>query len=182
MGEPVLLVDDEESILSSLVRLFRNEDYEIFRATSGMEGLRIAEKNEISLVISDNRMPGMTGVDFLSQMKKIQPDAVRIMLTGYADLETSIAAINKGEVFRFITKPWKGEELLLIVKQSLEYRDLMLKNRTLTRTVERQSDVLKSLNDKYPGLAELDRAEDGSIIINEDNLEGFSIDYFLAKR
>ena len=99
MKHTILFVDDEENILSALVRLFRKEDYEIVTAISGMDGMKIIEEREIPLVISDHRMPGMTGVDFLAKVKEISPDTIRIMLTGYADLEAAIAAINKGEVY-----------------------------------------------------------------------------------
>ena len=179
MGEPVLFVDDEESILSSLVRLFRKDDYEIFRATSGAEGLKIAEENDISLIISDYRMPGMTGVDFFSQVKDIVPDAIRIMLTGYADLEASIAAINKGEVYRFTTKPWSDEDLKMTVSQALEYRDLMLMNRRLTRTVKRQHHIMKKLEGVYPGISEVTRGEDGIIVVEEDDLVDINLEEIL---
>ena len=179
MGEPVLFVDDEESILNTLIRLFRKEDYEIFTATSGMEGLKIAEENDISLIISDHRMPGMTGVDFLCQVKDIVPDAIRIMLTGYADLEASIAAINKGEVHRFLTKPWNDEVLLVTVKQSLEYRDMMLMNKRLTRTVKRQYYLMKKLEDRYPGISEVPRGEDGAIVVDDDGFDDLSLEEFL---
>ena len=179
MRPTLLFVDDEENILSALVRLFRKEDYEIATATSGIDGIKILEAREIALIISDHRMPGMTGVDFLARAKEISPDTVRIMLTGYADLEASIAAINKGEVYRFITKPWNDEDLKLTVRQSLEYRDLVLKNRTLTLTVKKQNEMLKTLEKDYPGISTIERSEDGSILIDEDALEDFSVEEFL---
>lgn len=179
MKPAILFVDDEENILSSLVRLFRKEDYEVLTATSGADGLKIMESRDISLVISDHRMPGMTGVDFLARVKDISPDTIRIMLTGYADLEAAISAINKGEVYRFISKPWNDEELKLTVRQSLDYRDLVLKNRSLTRTVKKQYDVLKGLEKDYPGISTVSRSEDGSIVIDEDALDDFSIDELL---
>jgi len=175
MKQTVLLVDDEKSILSSLARLFRNEDFEIFTATSGAEGIEIVEEKDISLIISDHRMPEMTGVEFLSRAKDISPDSIRIMLTGYADLEASIAAINKGEVYRFITKPWNDEELLLTVKQALEYRDLKLTNRHLTKTVQKQSRLLKKLEDHYPGISKVSRSSDGAIIIDDEELDDLSM-------
>lgn len=179
MSDTVLLVDDEENILSSLVRLFRMSDYTIFTATSGTKGIEIMEENNISLVISDHKMPGMTGVEFLSKVKEMSPDTIRIMLTGYADLEASIDAINKGEVYRFITKPWNDEELLLTLKQSLEYRDLMLSNRKLTRTVQKQSSVLKKLENHYPGISEVSRLESGAIVVDEDDFEDLSLEDLL---
>lgn len=179
MRPAVLFVDDEENILSALVRLFRKEDYEVLTAISGIEGLKILESRDISLVISDHRMPGMTGVEFLSRVKEVSPNTIRIMLTGYADLEAAIAAINKGEVYRFISKPWNDEELKLTVRQSLDYRDLVLKNRTLTRMVKKQYDVLKSLENNYPGISDVTRSEDGSIIVDEDILDDPSLQEFL---
>lgn len=181
MKQAIMFVDDEQNILNSLVRLFRNENYEIFTATSGADALKILEDNEVSLIISDHRMPEMSGVEFLSKVIEITPDTIRIMLTGYADLEASIDAINKGEVYRFITKPWKDEELRLTVKQSIEYRDLMLANRTLTRTVKRQSQVLKKLEDHHPGISEISRSEDGSIMIDDDDWDDLSLEDILKK-
>ncbi|MBM2837739.1 MAG: response regulator receiver protein [Deltaproteobacteria bacterium] len=179
MKPTILFVDDEENILSSLVRLFRKENYDLLTATGGKDGLKIVESREISLVISDQMMPVMTGVDFLTRVKDISPDTIRIMLTGYADLEAAISAINKGEVYRFISKPWNDEELKLTVRQSLDYRDLVLKNRSLTRTVKKQYDVLKTLEKDYPGISTVSRSEDGAILIDEDALEDFSIDELL---
>ena len=179
MRPAILFVDDEENILSALVRIFRKEDYEVLTANSGAEGLKIAESREIALVISDHRMPGMTGVEFLSRIKEISPDTVRIMLTGYADLESTIAAINMGEVFRFISKPWSDSDLKLTVKQSLDYRDLVLKNRTLTRVVKKQYDALKTLEKNYPGISDVSRSDDGSIIVDEDTLDDPSLQEFL---
>ncbi|MDH3973454.1 MAG: response regulator [Deltaproteobacteria bacterium] len=176
MKHTLMFVDDEVNILNSLVRLFRNEGYEIFTATSGAEGLKIVEENEISLIISDYKMPHMSGVDFLARVKEVSPDTVRIMLTGYADLGASIDAINKGEVYRFITKPWKDEEIQVTVSQSLEFRDLKLTNRNLTKTVKKQAGVLKKLENHYPGISEVSRSEDGSIVIDEDSLDDESLD------
>lgn len=179
MRPAILFVDDEENILSALVRLFRKEDYEILTAPNGMDALKIMEEKDVSLVISDNRMPGMSGIDLLARASEISPDTMRIMLTGYSDLEAAIAAINKGEVYRFITKPWNDEELKLTVRQSLEHRDLVLKNRTLTKTVKMQSAIFSQLENSYPGITIVKRSEDGAIIIDEDSLESFSVSELL---
>lgn len=182
MKPAILFVDDEENILSSLVRLFRKEEYDLLTATSGADGLKIMESREISLVISDHRMPGMTGVDFLARVKDISPDTIRIMLTGYADLEAAISAINKGEVYRFISKPWNDDELKLTVRQSLDYRDLVLKNRNLTMTVKKQYDVLNGLEKEFPGISDVSRSEDGAIIVDEDSMDDFFIEDFLTPK
>ncbi|MEK7850443.1 MAG: response regulator, partial [Deltaproteobacteria bacterium] len=91
-------------------------------------------------------------------------------------------AINKGEVYRFITKPWNDEELKLTVMQSLEHRDLVLKNRTLTKTVKMQSVIFSQLEKSYPGITSVKRSEDGAIIIDEDSLESFSVKEFLEPK
>jgi DNA-binding NtrC family response regulator len=178
MKNSILLVDDEESIINSLIRLFRNEDYEIFTATSGKKGLEIMENNEISLVISDHKMPEMSGVEFLALSREISPGTIRIMLTGYADLQASIDAINKGEVYRFITKPWNDEELKMTVKQSLDYRNLIQANRSLTKTIKKQAGIFNKLEESHPGITEVARLEGGAIIVGEDDYDDLSFEKF----
>ncbi|MCX8042997.1 MAG: response regulator [Desulfobacterota bacterium] len=129
----ILLVDDEEHILSSLKRLLCAEDYAVLTATSGEQGLRLLENNPVGLIISDQRMPGMNGTEFLARARQCCPDAVRIMLTAYSDMEATIGAINRGEIYRFITKPWQDEELKMIVRDALERYRLVQENKRLTR-------------------------------------------------
>lgn len=135
----ILFVDDEENILSSLYRLFRREGYNILTANSGKDGLKQFENNKISLVISDHRMPEMEGVYFLAKVKDVSPDTVRLMLTGYADTKATIAAINKGEVSRYITKPWNDDELKMIVKDNLERYALKKENKRLFEISQKQN-------------------------------------------
>jgi response regulator RpfG family c-di-GMP phosphodiesterase len=144
----ILIVDDEESILRSLVRLFRNEDYDIATAVGGSEGLkRIGEAPApFSLIISDQRMPEMTGDRFLAEARKVSPDSMRVLLTGYSDMEAIVEAINKGGVHRYFTKPWKDEELLLQVRQVLEQYGLILENRRLQELTKKQNEELVELN------------------------------------
>ncbi|MEK7679747.1 MAG: response regulator, partial [Deltaproteobacteria bacterium] len=125
----VLFVDDEKNILNSLSRLFRKEGYNILTAESGKDGLILAAKNELSLIVSDHRMPEMEGVEFLSKVRPLAPDAPRFMLTGFADINAVMAAINKGEVSRFITKPWNDEELRLLVRDGVERYGLVKENK-----------------------------------------------------
>jgi len=143
----LLFVDDEEHILSALRRLFRKEPWEILTATSGEEGLRVLEANQVSLVVSDQRMPGMTGVEFLSQVRRRWPDTLRIILTGYADMQAALAAINQGQVYRFVSKPWSDEELRLAVKQGLEQYELVAENRRLHQLTRAQNAELRKLNE-----------------------------------
>lgn len=140
----ILFVDDEENILRSLKRLFMDEDCEVFTASSGTEALNILKKtDEMGVIISDQRMPGMTGVDFLEQSRKISPHSLRILLTGYADINAAVEAINRGGAFRYITKPWKDEELIQVIKGALHSYFLIKENKKLNAIVKKQNEELK---------------------------------------
>ena len=102
----ILFVDDEDGILNSLVRMFRNEKYRILTANSGQKGLELLSKNDIDLVVSDQRMPNMTGVEFLRQVSEQYPMTSRIIMSGYVDIDAVIGAVNQGNICRFLTKPW----------------------------------------------------------------------------
>ena len=120
----LLLVDDEVNILSSLKRLLRPLGYRIFTAEGGAQGLEILAQETIDLVVSDMRMPEMNGAQFLEQVQKKWPNTVRILLTGYADIGATIAAINKGQVYRYISKPWEDYDITLTIKLALEHKIL----------------------------------------------------------
>ena len=125
-GRSLLLVDDEPSILASLRRLLRREGYTIFTAESGAEGLELLAGHDIGVVISDARMPSMTGAEFLGRVREMYPDSVRIMLSGYTDLESVTSAVNRGELFRFLTKPWDDAELLNVVRDAFQHHEARL--------------------------------------------------------
>src|SRR6185369_3349926 len=105
----VLLVDDEENMISSLKRLLRREGYRILSAGGGSEGLEILANNRVDVIVSDQRMPQMTGVEFLRRVKTLYPDTVRIVLSGYTELQSITDAINEGAIYKFLTKPWDDE-------------------------------------------------------------------------
>ncbi len=142
----LLFVDDEPSILSSLKRLFRPHGYRIFTAEGGAAGLEILEQEHVDLVISDMRMPEMDGARFLEQARLRWPETLRILLTGYADIESTIAAINQGQIYRYINKPWDDNEIVLIVREALERRRLEQENSRLNSVVEAQNAELRELN------------------------------------
>jgi len=122
----ILLVDDEEYILRVLQRVLGEEKrFEMITATSGQEALEKIRHQAIDLVISDQRMPGMTGIELLTQIKQMYPDSVRIILSGFTDIDALIGAINEGEVCRFLSKPWDNEELKKIIYTTLEQREEM---------------------------------------------------------
>lgn len=156
VGQATLLfVDDEANILSALKRLFRPLGYRIFVAESGAAGLEILAKEKVDLVISDMRMPEMNGAQFLEKVREQWPDTLRILLTGYADITSTIDAINKGQIFRYISKPWEDNDITLSVKHALERRDLERKNQGLEELTRKQNQELKQLN---AGLEEKVRA------------------------
>ncbi len=119
MKHKILCIDDEQDIVDALFRLFR-KDYEVLTATSGQEGLDLLQQHKVSLIISDQKMPGMTGVETLKKSIEKSPDSIRILLTGYTDIESVIDSINSGEVYRYITKPWDSVDLINTVKKCIE--------------------------------------------------------------
>ncbi len=142
----LLFVDDEPNILSSLRRLFRARGYQVFVANGGREGLALLEQESVDLVISDMRMPEMDGAAFLAQVRERWPDCIRLLLTGYADVQSIIEAINSGEIYRYITKPWDDNDILLIVRQALERKKLEKEKNRLEELTRRQNEELKELN------------------------------------
>ena len=144
----ILLVDDEVSITKALKRLFRKEGHDIITASSGQEGLDMLEKADkaVSLIISDQRMPGMNGAQFLEKAKDIFPHAIRFLLTGYSDMDAIVDAVNRGEINRYLTKPWNDDDLVLQVRQALEQFELVAENRRLTELTKKQNKELSELN------------------------------------
>ena len=142
----VLFVDDEPNILSALRRLVRREAYEALTANGGQEALELLESQQVAVIVSDQRMPGMMGADFLARSRELAPDAVRMMLTGYSDIETATRAINEGEIYRFISKPWDDEDLKLILRDALNRFELEDTNRRLTAELKIKSEDLEQLN------------------------------------
>ncbi len=162
----VLIVDDEENILHALTRLFRKEKYEILTAKSGEEGLEILDSHDIDLIISDLKMPIMNGVEFLAQAKERNPDALRIMLTGQADIKAMLDAIDQGEVYRFLLKPWNDDELRITIKQALEFYYVQKENKSLIRTVKRQDRILDELEKEHPGISSVRKDPEGAIVLS----------------
>jgi len=148
----ILCVDDEKNILSSLKRLLRKEGYRLLTAPSGAEGLKLLEENSVHLVISDQRMPRMDGTQFLAKVKEGYPDAIRIILTGYTDVDSITESINKGSVYKFLLKPWNDQSLKLEIKQALEQYDLIQTNKILHKKVLEQNEELKTMNENLEAL------------------------------
>jgi putative two-component system response regulator len=157
----VLFLDDEESVLRCLRRQFMDDQFVMVTCTNGIDALDILKSGEISVVISDNLMPGMQGVEFFQKAKHISPDTVRIMLTGFIDVHVAVDAINKGEVYKFLTKPWDNDELRNIILDSIE-RHRVVKTmkradeyslRSLAQTIELKDPYTKGHCDRVAAYA-----------------------------
>lgn len=131
---PVLYVDDEPNNLTSFKASFRR-DFQVFTAENAAEGWEILKSNEIAVIITDQRMPEITGVEFLESIIPEYPDPIRILLTGYSDIEAVIDAINKGQVFRYINKPWDEQELKMTIQNAYEYYRLKMENKELMKSL-----------------------------------------------
>ncbi|MDQ7981718.1 response regulator [Paraburkholderia sp. SARCC-3016] len=133
----VLLVDDESGVLSSLKRLLRSQSHEVLTALSGEEALETLAARPVDLIISDMRMPRMSGADLLARVQLMYPDTMRILLTGYAEIEAVVRTVNEGEIYRYLNKPWDDQDLLLTVAQALEQRRLRKETERLIELTRR---------------------------------------------
>ncbi|MCE2914760.1 MAG: HD domain-containing phosphohydrolase [Rubrivivax sp.] len=146
-AQPVLLtVDDEPSVLSALRRLFRPQGWKTLQATSGAAALELLQEQPVDLVISDMRMPEMDGAQLLERVRKAHPHTMRVLLTGYADINATVAAINRGEIHRYIAKPWDDQDLVLVVRDALDRQALERQNHALQLLTEQQNAALRDAN------------------------------------
>jgi len=187
----IMLVDDERNILSALRRLFVSPSlqdagspkFQVETFTSPQQALLRAEDGVVfDLVISDYRMPEMDGVAFLKALRQIQPHAERLILSGYADLEALVGAINEAQIFRFISKPWHDYELKSAVAQALAHRDLLRDNQQLADhvrlqigVISKQEMALRRLEEESPGITKVHWGEDGSVIFDETELSDSAV-------
>jgi len=140
----LLYVDDEVHNLHAFKATFRR-DFKIFVAESGAEGLEIFKNEKIDVILTDQRMPNMTGIEMLMEVKKIDPEPMRILITGYSDINAVIDAINKGQVYRYLNKPWHEEELKNTIETAYEVYYLRQENKELIKKLERANDQLEFL-------------------------------------
>lgn len=164
----ILIVDDDPNVTAALKRLLHGEPYNVLTALSGPEALELMEEHAIDLVLCDEKMPGLRGSDVLRMMKDKWPDTIRIMLSGQADVEAVVRAINEGEAYRFIRKPWNEDELLLTVRQALEKGHLIRENRRLTCEVRRHEHLITTLEGQHPGITKLNLDSEGVYIASSD--------------
>ena len=155
----LLLVDDEPNVVSSLKRLFRRDGYAILTANSGEEGLQVLAQSKVDVIISDQRMPGMTGVELLREAKKRYPDTIRIVLSGFTELQSVTDAINEGAIYRFLTKPWVDEQLREQVHKAFEHVELLEQNRQLDIKIRTTNQELMAANRHLGALIEATRRQ-----------------------
>ncbi len=146
MERLLLLVDDEENITSALTRLLRRDGYTIFRANNGPEGLALLGQHRFGVIISDQRMPGMTGTEFLSKVKEQYPETVRIVLSGYTEFNSITDAINRGAIYKFLTKPWEDDLLRSHIQEAFQRYEMKMENARLDQELKLANDELKRIN------------------------------------
>lgn len=151
-GYSILCIDDEENILSAMKRLLRREGYRIFATSDASEALAMLAANPIHLVISDQRMPCTSGTEFLSIVKERHPEVIRIILTGYTDVDSITEAVNKGLIYKFLLKPWNDEDLKLDIRQALEQYELIQANKALHEKIMEQNEALRLVNENLEDL------------------------------
>ncbi|MFZ5996047.1 MAG: ATPase, T2SS/T4P/T4SS family [Nitrospirota bacterium] len=174
----LLFVDDEENVLHALRRIFLDENYEILTAPTGADALKLMEDNVIHLVISDFKMPGMNGADLLKEIKTRWPETIRIMLTGHADIQAIMGAVNEGAVYKFITKPWNDEDLRLTVSLALQQYALIQENKRLKEIAREQQIRIKNyatVFDEYRGIL-------GSIMVKTGELSNEQLEEALKEK
>jgi DNA-binding NtrC family response regulator len=124
------VVDDEPSILSSIRRVLRGQSYRVLTANSALEALEILARDEVQVILSDQRMPQMSGTEFLARVKLLHPDTVRLVISGYTQLDSVIDAVNQGSIYKFLTKPWDEEQLREHLREAFAYYEAIIKPRS----------------------------------------------------
>lgn len=153
----LLVVDDEVDVLESLRHLF-HRSYRVLIASSGSQAISILEQNEVHLILSDQRMPGMSGDVLLSHARRIQPDAIRMLFTGYADIQAVINAVNEGNIFRYILKPWDATELEGILRQAIDHYELIADRKRLIAELQTANQRLTRANEELAEAGQLKSA------------------------
>lgn len=161
----ILIVDDERSVLNAIQRTLRKEPYALLTAESAQEGLKILDARDINLVVSDYNMPEMNGLEFLQIIKAQHPHVLTIMLTGQAELQIAVQAINEAGVYKFIQKPWNNEDLKITLQRALESIDLTSERDKLLQKVKSRDAILQDLEKKFPGITKVERDADGYMML-----------------
>lgn len=167
----ILIVDDEDGVRSALRRTLRKEAYRLSYAPSAADALELLKTEQPDVILSDHLMPGMTGLEFLKICRMRWPDVGRVVLTGQAEMETVIQAINDGEVFRFLTKPWDDDEVRLTLHLAVQHVAAERAQNKLLQQLSGQAQYIKTLENAHPGIADVKRDFDGAILIDPSEFE-----------
>lgn len=170
----ILLLDDEANIISALRRLLREEDWQVAAFTDAESAIDALQTDHYTVIISDYKMPLMDGVTFLQFARQRQPDAIRMMLSGHGDRQSMINAINRAEIYRFLSKPWDDYEIRAAIRSAVDLHHVTVENRRLLEETRRQKDLLRQreeellrLESENPGITRVRRDQDGSIVIDD---------------
>lgn len=172
----IAFIDDEVNILNSIQRLLRKQDWELLAFSSPEEAIiELDKRRDVDIIVSDYRMPNMNGVEVLNILKHISPGALRIILSGQADLNGVLAAINQAEIYRFITKPWIDGDFIITLEKAVQYHALVQENLRLLHTVKQQQQrineqlsELKRLERETPGITQVKLDEEGAIDLSDE--------------
>jgi DNA-binding NtrC family response regulator len=167
MQHTILIVDDEPTITAVLREAFSREPYIILSAGCAEEALPILDRKDVDVVISDEKMPGMSGTEFLALVRKKYPDSIRMILTGHASLESAVRAINEGEIYRFFTKPCNVLDIALTVRKALQQRDLRKESQHLLGLQKHQFAMIQKLERQYPGITKVNKDSKGEVLIDD---------------
>jgi len=164
----ILFVDDEEKVFNSFRREVSFLPIKLFYAKCGEDALKILERENIDLLISDERMPGLKGSDLVSIVRERYPTIVSIIITGYSDFDSIIKAVNSGHVYKYILKPWNKLEMIMTIKNAIDYKrdkEMILE---LKKQLMEKDLIISDLEKRFPGIADVKRDKDGSIILDLD--------------
>jgi signal transduction histidine kinase len=153
----LLVVDDELDVLESLRHQF-HRGYRVLTSSSGQQAIEMLERDNVELILSDQRMPGMSGDQFLREARRLKPDAIRMLFTGYADMQAVISAVNEGNIFRYIMKPWDSAELEAIIRQGVEQYELLAERKRLVTELQAANTELLRANDELARAGQLKTA------------------------
>jgi|HubBroStandDraft_6_1064221.scaffolds.fasta_scaffold27199_3 two-component system probable response regulator PhcQ len=165
----ILLVDDEAHVTAALSRHFPKQTYEVITVTSAAAAHELLAKQPVDVIISDERMPGESGTEFLTKVRHRYPSTIRMVLSGQASLEAAVRAINEGEVYRFFLKPCNPTDLIFTIQRALEHRRLAQKSRELLKEFQRQAAILAAGQHNSSALMHVDRDDSGAVLLEEFN-------------
>jgi DNA-binding NtrC family response regulator len=167
----ILFVDDEPNITAALKRTLRSQPYELLSSSSAEEALRILEDRPVDVVVSDEQMPGMSGSEFLAKVRVRKPGTIRIILSGHANIDAVLRAINQGEVYRFLVKPCSPTDLIGTIHQALAHKKLQALSLRLLRDYRRQADLIAAAESMSPAIRQLETDLDGAILIDDTDAD-----------